>query len=273
MLKAERPTTTDEKEYHLHTSRGDLAPLCLIVGAPGRVDMIADKLLGVLRFENPHRGLKSCTGFYKGVRVSATTSGMGGPSTAIVLPEAVRSGARLFIRVGSCGSLIRDSSLGDVIVVNGAVRFDGVSDVWAPPEYPAFADHRVSAALLSAAEELAPNKVWAGVEATTSDFNQGQGRTNLFGELSERMEARHEEMLRLGVSCYSMEAATLFVWCSVEGQGLPAGVINAVFGNRIMDEWGTEGEELAVDIALEALVKLASNPSLMEELNEELDLA
>lgn len=261
-MKAERPTTKDALEYHLHTGPGDLAPLCLLVGAPGRVYMIAEKLTDVTYYDNEHRGLRSCTGRYEGVPVSAVTSGMGGASTGIVLPEAVRSGARLFIRVGSCGSLILDSDPGDVIIVNAAVRFDGASDVWAPPEYPAFADHRVIAALIASAEKTAPGRYWTGVEATTSDFNMGQGRKNLRGELSERMRTRHGEMGRLGVACYSMEAATLFVWCATEGGGLPAGTINAVFGNRVKDVWETKGEELAVDVALRALHHLASEQTL-----------
>lgn len=271
MLKAERPTTTDAKEYHLHTGPGDLSPLCLIVGAPGRVDMIAEWLEEVRFFENGHRGLKSCTGYYRGLLVSATTSGMGAASTGIILPEAVRSGARVIIRVGSCGSLIKESRLGDSIIVNAAVRFDGASEVWAPIQYPAFADHRVVVALQSAAKRIAPGKNWTGVEATTLDFNMGQGRTNLCGELSPEMAARHNEMVRLGVACYSMEAATLFVWCATEGRGLPCGTINAVFGNRTGDgKWGTEGEEQAAEIALEALYALDSEPTLQDVLKKQI---
>jgi len=56
-----------------------------------------------------------------------------------------------------------------------------------------------------------------------------------------------------------MEASTLFVWCATEGGGLPSGVINAVFANRHTDEWGIAGEELAAEIALDALVILSKD--------------
>src|SRR6187399_2900516 len=130
MSKATTPRA-GSLEYHTHTGPGDLAALCLIVGAPGRADMIASKYLRkAKRFSNDHRGLVSYTGKYKGTEVSVTTSGMGGPSMGIVLPEAVRSGARIFIRVGSCGSLIRASKIGDVIIPTAAIRYDRTALDW-----------------------------------------------------------------------------------------------------------------------------------------------
>lgn len=268
--RADKPKAVGGVEYHTHTGAGDLAALCLIVGAPGRADMIAKKYLKACsRFSNDARGLVSHTGKYGDCDVSVTTSGMGGPSMGIVLPEAARSGARVFIRVGSCGSLIRASKVGDLIIPTAAIRFDRTADDWAPPEYPAVADWRVVGALQRAAQANAPRRFHLGVECTTSDFYTGQGRPNLFGEVPDRMQARHKEVLRLGAACYSMEAADLFVWCATEGGGLPAGAINAVFANRHTNEWGTAGEELSAEIALDALVSLSEDTSLAPYLARE----
>src|SRR5512140_3774731 len=223
MNRADKPTASGGVHYHTHTGPGDLAALCLIVGAPGRADMIAERYLkGSRRFSNDSRGLVSHTGKYGDCDISVTTSGMGGPSMGIVLPEAVRSGARIFIRVGSCGSLIRESKVGDVIIPTAAIRFDRTAEDWAPPEYPAVADWRVVSALHRAAEAKALGKFHTGVECTTGDFYTGQGRPNLFGGDHARMQARHEVVLRLGAAGDSMEAADLFVWCAPEGGGLPA---------------------------------------------------
>ena len=207
MERADKPKASGGVSYHTHTGPNDLAAMCLIVGAPGRADMIAEKYLkGSRRFSNDARGLVSHTGKYRDIDISVTTSGMGGPSMGIVLPEAVQSGARIFIRVGSCGSLIRESKIGDVIIPTAAIRFDRTADDWAPPEYPAVADWRVVSALHRAAQAKAPGRFHAGVECTTSDFYTGQGRPNLFGVVPDRMKARHQEVLRLGAACYSMEA-------------------------------------------------------------------
>ena len=270
MQKADRPRA-EQLQYHTHTGKNDLSPLCLIVGAPGRADMIAAKYLKkAKRFANEHRGLVSHTGTYRGVSVSVTTSGMGGPSIGIVLPEAVRSGARIFIRVGSCGSLIPNSKPGEVIIPTAAIRYDGTADVWAPPEYPAYASWQVVRALQQSAAKLAPRKFHLGVECTTSDFYTGQGRPNLFNDVPDRMLKRHEEVLRLGAACYSMEAATLFVWCATEGGGLPAGAVNAIFANRHTNEWAVAGEELAAKVALEALLLLRADETLASFLSREL---
>ncbi len=266
MATADRPLTKDELEYHLHTRPGDLAPLCLIVGAPGRAEMIAETfLVKRKRFANDHRGLVSYTGEFQGVRVSVTTSGMGVASLGIVLPEAVRSGARVFIRVGSCGSLISESLPGDTIIVTGAIRYDGATIDWAPIEYPAIADWRVVEALVAAAKQLMPRHYFTGIEATTSDFNTGQGRPNLHGDVPPRMMARHQEVQRLRVSCYSMEAAGLFVWCATEGWGLPSGVINAVYANRVTGAWEVAGDENAASVALLACKFLAQDPAFAKE--------
>jgi uridine phosphorylase len=269
--KADKPQAAGGVEYHTHTGANDLAALCLIVGAPGRADMIGERYLkDSRRFSNDARGLVSHTGKYRDVDISVTTSGMGGPSMGIVLPEAARSGARIFIRVGSCGSLIRESKVGDVIIPTAAIRFDRTADDWAPREYPAVADWRVVGALQRAAQEKASGRFHLGVECTTSDFYTGQGRPNLFGQVPDRMQARHQEVLRLGAVCYSMEAADLFVWCATEGGGLPAGAINAVFANRHTNEWGMAGEELSAEIALDALVSLTQDASLAPYLSRQL---
>ncbi len=62
----------------------------------------------------------------------------------------------------------------------------------------------------------------------------------------------------------------MFVWCATEGGGLPAGAINAVFANRHTNEWAMAGEELAAEIALDALVSLAEDASLAPYLSREL---
>ncbi|MBI5531012.1 MAG: nucleoside phosphorylase [Candidatus Doudnabacteria bacterium] len=267
-MKADQPRTAHYEQYHTHTSDGDLSYFCLIVGASGRADMIAEKFLTKSkRFSNDHRGLVSHTGYYGNTRVSVTTSGMGGASTGIVLPEAVRSGARLFIRVGSCGSLIEESHIGDVIIPTCAIRYDGASNNWAPPEFPAVADWRVVSALTAAAEKECPSDFHLGPECTTDCFYDGQGRPDIWGTLSERMLKRHQEVMDLGAACYSMEAASLFVWCMAKGRGLPCGAINAVFANRHSNEWGVEGEERAAKIALDALVILSSDPSILADIS------
>ena len=254
LQSAERPVTKENRQYHLQTKPGDIAPHCLLVGAPERAEMIAKQFLTEAKEFGNHRGLRSFTGFYKKLAVSVITTGMGGASTGIVLPEAVRSGARRFIRVGSCGSLRKEADIGHSAIFTGAVRLDGASENWAPIEYPAVADFRIVAALKEAAEKLkVPHHL--GINVTTSCFMEGQARPDDNGYIPQRIINQHQELIQCGALAYSMEEATIFVWCLTHG-GYWAGAIDAVFANRQTNKFGTEGEEQAAKIALEAIIVL-----------------
>lgn len=259
--QASRPKAAGdpEREYHLWTKPGDISPLCLEVGAPERAKMIAETFFKDAVEVGDHRGLRSYTGWYGRARMSVVTTSMGAPCTGIVTPEAYRCGGRIFIRVGSCSTLLKEPKPGDVIIVNAAARFEGASASWAMPEYPAVAHHRIVAALEDAAARLAPGRHYTGVEATTDCFNEGQARPNVDGDIPQRMLARHEELLRIGAACYSMEAAALFIWCMTHRGGLPAGAINAVYGNRRDNSFEVAGDEIAAEIALGAMAQLSES--------------
>lgn len=255
-IKADRPVASDGKQYHLQTGPGDLAERCLLVGSPERAEMIAATLFdpGSAGKVGDHRGLKSFTGRFDGVPVSVVTTGMGSATTGIVLPEAVRSGARVFIRVGSCGSLRAEAEVGHAVICTGAVRLDGAGENWAPIQYPAVADWRVVGALVAAAWKLGlPHHVGIGV--TTTCFNEGQARPDDSGYVPPRLQAMHDELVRRGALFYSMEEATLFVWCLTHG-GYPCGAIDAVYANRITGDFKPCGDEEAATIALHALMNL-----------------
>ena len=252
MAKADRPMT-DDKQYHLETGSKDLAPHCILVGSPERAELIASSYFNNMRKVGDHRGLKSFTGAIgpEGMPISVVTTGMGSGSAGIVMPETVRSGARRFIRVGSCGTLWKKPSVGDSAICTGAVRLDGASENWAPIQYPAIADYRIVQELVTAAKLLSlPHHV--GIGATTTCFNEGQARPDDNGYVPPRLLALHEELTERGVLFYSMEEATIFVWCSTHG-GYWAGAIDAIYANRQTNEFGVKGEEEAARIAIKAL--------------------
>ncbi|KPJ85754.1 hypothetical protein AMJ57_01785 [Parcubacteria bacterium SG8_24] len=253
-MKADRPTAGGGRQYHIETGPGDLAERCILVGSPERAELIATELFEKSRKVGDHRGLRSFTGQYGGVPMSVVTTGMGSASTGIVLPEAVRTGARAFIRVGTCAALWSEVELGDAAICTAAVRLDGASENWAPIEYPAAAHWRVVAALHDAAECLRL-PFHAGIGVTTTCFNEGQARPDDNDYIPPRILAMHEELVQRGALFYSMEEATLFVWCSTHG-GYPCGAVDAVIGNRIRNTFRVGGEKNAALIACEALARL-----------------
>lgn len=252
---AVRPMT-GSKQYHLETGEGDLAAHCLLVGSPERATMIAETYFERAHKVGHHRGLRSYTGEFDGMPLSVVTTGMGGPSVGIVLPEAVRCGAKCFIRIGTCGALQPGPQVGDLAIVTAAVRLDGASPNWAPIQYPAVAHYHIVAALEQAAEDQ-DKKHFVGIEATTDDFNEGQARPDDSGYLPERLRQQHEELVARKVLCYSMESAAIFVWCATHG-GYWAGTVNAIIGNRCTDAFKLCGEEDATEVALQAMRTLGN---------------
>lgn len=252
-VSADKPTTGDGRQYHLETRNGDLAERCLLVGSPERAEMIARTYFTEAKKVGEHRGLKSFTGKYGGRHISVVTTGMGSASIGIVLPEAVRSGARAFVRVGSCGCLHADMPPGSSCICQAAVRLDGASENWAPIQYPAFADPHLIVALERAARRADLKYPWrTGVGITTTCFNEGQARPDDNGYVPERIRMMHDELVRRGALFYSMEEATLFVWCATHG-GIPCAAVDAVYANRVTNAFDTIGDEQAARIALEAL--------------------
>jgi len=77
---------------------------------------------------NHNRGLWGYTGEARDGRpLTIQSTGMGGPSTAIVIAELAELGARTLVRVGTCGALQPSLALGDLLVVTEALAADGTS--------------------------------------------------------------------------------------------------------------------------------------------------
>ncbi len=77
---------------------------------------------------NHHRGLWGYTGeAHDGGPATIQSTGMGGPSAAIVLSELIALGARRAIRVGTCGALSAGMQLGQLVIARDAICADGAS--------------------------------------------------------------------------------------------------------------------------------------------------
>ena len=106
----------------------DLAERVLLPGDPHRALAVAQALLEQPKMFNHHRGLWGYTGTARdGALLSVQSTGMGGPSAAIVCEELVMLGARTLIRIGTCGALDAGLSIGDLVAVDKALALDGTS--------------------------------------------------------------------------------------------------------------------------------------------------
>jgi uridine phosphorylase len=101
----------------------------LLPGDPGRALALAQVVLGDDRkMFNHHRGLWGYTGTASdGALLTIQSTGMGGPSAAIVLEELASLGVRTAIRVGTARAVARDLRLGELIAVTAVDAADGTS--------------------------------------------------------------------------------------------------------------------------------------------------
>ncbi|MDO4322524.1 MAG: nucleoside phosphorylase [Lachnospiraceae bacterium] len=118
-----------DKMPHIQLDAGIKAVSAILPGDPARVDAIAEFLTDV-REEAFSREYKSITGTYKGSRILAISTGMGGPSAAICVEELANIGIKNIIRIGSCGALQQELSLGQLVICDRAVCDDGTSQTY-----------------------------------------------------------------------------------------------------------------------------------------------
>ncbi|MBR7151717.1 MAG: uridine phosphorylase [Clostridia bacterium] len=230
---------TDQKQFHVPVAPGDIGKWCILPGDPGRCEKIVSHL------QNPvHVGLNRefnvWNGELDGETVTVCSTGIGGPSTAIAVEELAACGAHTFIRVGTCGGISLDVQSGDVVIATGAVRQDGTSHEYAPPEFPAISDPHVLFALMQAAngEGLRSH---AGVVQSKDAF-YGQHRPQNMPTSAALLE-KWEAWKRLGVLASEMEASTLFTVGAA--RGLHTGAVFHVIWNQERANAGldTDAEE------------------------------
>ena len=186
---------------HIHPTAA-LAPRALLPGDPGRALALAQLLLAEPKMFNHNRGLWGYTGTAAdGAPLTIQSTGMGGPSAAIVVEELVRLGARRLVRVGSCGALSEGFAFGDAIVVREAVCADGVSRALGAGERVA-GDAELTAALEAAAS--ADGGARAGAVVTTDLFYAPDG-------------SHASPSPPVGALAIEMETATLFQIAALRG--------------------------------------------------------
>jgi len=106
---------------HIEASRGDFAETVLMPGDPLRAQTLAEKHLDDVKLVNSVRNMLGFTGNFRGKPVSIMGSGMGMPSISIYAHELFDYyGVKQIVRVGTCGGLLADMRVGDLVLANTA---------------------------------------------------------------------------------------------------------------------------------------------------------
>ena len=196
----------EEKLFHIGITKAQGAKYAILPGDPGRVPLIAAYLDEAQPLAS-NREFTSWSGTLCGERVIVMSTGIGGPSAAIALEELCQAGLQTAIRSGTCGGISEGVIPGDIIIPTAAVRMEGTSKEYAPPEFPAAADFKVVRALAEAAEQNG-FRVHTGIVQSKDSF-YGQHDPEKM-PVSYKLKHKWEAWKRLGVLASEMEAAALF---------------------------------------------------------------
>ncbi len=240
------------RQYHIQVAKGEVGRYVILPGDPKRCEKIAQY------FENPvliadNREYVTYTGTLDGVKVSVTSTGIGGPSASIALEELYRCGADTFVRIGTCGGMQTEVKSGDVVVATGAVRMEGTSREYAPIEFPAVADLSVTQALAAAAREKGVLFHVGVVQCKDAFYGQHEPETK---PVSYELLHKWEAWKRMGCLASEMESAALFIVGSY--LRVRVGSCFLVVANQEREKLGLENPvvhdtDLAVQVAVEAL--------------------
>lgn len=240
------------KQYHTQVAPGEVGGYVIMPGDPKRCEKIAAHLENAKLIADSREYI-TYTGMLDGVKVSVTSTGIGGPSASIAMEELSRCGAHTFIRVGTSGGMQEDVKGGDLVIATGAIRMEGTSKEYAPIEFPAVADIEVVNALIAAAK--GKNKVYhtGVVQCKDSFFGQHEPQTKPVGyELMNKWDA----WIKMGCLASEMESAVMFIVGS--HLRVRVGTVLLVIANQEREKKGLENiqvhdTESAIEVAVEAV--------------------
>lgn len=141
---------------HIAAQPGDFAEVVLMPGDPLRAKYIAERFLENPRQVTAVRSMLGFTGVFRGKKVSVMGHGMGIPSISIYATElATKYGVKVLMRVGSCGAVLPDVKLRDVIVAVGASTDAKINRLrFMDHDFAAVADFTLARRAVDAAEKL-----------------------------------------------------------------------------------------------------------------------
>lgn len=139
IAESELIINSDGSAFHIHLKPEELADNVILVGDPGRVDMVAEYLSDI-EFRHQSREFVSVTGKYNGKRVTVLSTGIGTDNIDIVMTELdalanvdfetreVKAEHRTLtvLRIGTTGAIHPDIPLGSFIFSHISVGVDGL---------------------------------------------------------------------------------------------------------------------------------------------------
>lgn len=192
-------TSADIRQYCTTLEPGTVGKYVLLPGDPARSNRAA-KYLEDAELVAESREFRTFTGYFEGIKMSVTSTGIGCPSASIATEELANIGAECFIRIGSTAAIEPSYRVGDLLISTGAMKNEGTSRFYVPDSFPAVPDLELTWMLLSQAKEE--------MEGTDVAVHAGIGTTDdsFFGETPEFID----RVAGYGCVNLDMEASGIF---------------------------------------------------------------
>ena len=281
--KTELITNPDGSIFHLNLLPGDISDKIIIVGDPGRVDMLAE-LFDEIRVRKENREFRTVTGTMAGSEITVISSGIGTDNIDILINELdalvnidLKTGepreesvSLNLIRIGTSGGLRDDVPAGSFVLTETAVGFDGLlhfysefdwildtllSDLLA--EYLEWPDTLPYPYAVKASEQLAgffsPEKFIRGITISAPGFYGPQGRKLRLEPFDSEMNRKLSGFTFRGkkICNYEMESSALYGLSALLGH--KALTVCAVIGNRASEEFISDYKPLIRELAMNVL--------------------
>lgn len=276
----------DGSIFHLHLRPGQIADTVLLVGDPGRVDMVAS-MFDSTEFRMASREFVTVTGSYKGKRITVVSTGIGTDNVDIVVTELdalvnvdfetrtekAEKKQLTLLRLGTSGALQPDIELGTFLFSRTSVGFDGLlnfykgrNEVCDLPIERAFMKHVGWSELLPKPYfidsdqwlfELFRDSTREGITISAPGFYAPQGRWVRISpadpQLNDKIESFGYEGRR--ITNFEMESSALAGLARLMGHR--AATICTIIAQRVAKESNTDYKPFVERMVRMALDKLA----------------
>jgi uridine phosphorylase len=278
--KTELITNKDGSIFHLNLLPEDISHKIIIVGDPGRVDMLAS-LMQEVRVRKENREFRTATGMYDNTEITVISSGIGTDNIDILINELdalvnidLKTGivreepvSLTFIRLGTSGGLREDVPAGSCVITETAIGFDGLLHFYegydwildtalsdSLVEYLEWPDTLSYPYAVNASKELIQlfihENFKKGITISTPGFYAPQGRRLRLETFDNEINTKLSEFSFRGrtICNYEMESSAIYGLSALLGH--KALTICLVIGNRVTGEFIQDYKPLMNDLAL-----------------------
>jgi len=281
--KTELITNSDGSIFHLNLLPGDISDKIIIVGDPGRVDMLST-LLNDIRVRKENREFRTVTGSYENSEITIISSGIGTDNIDILINELdalanidLSTGeikenpvSLTFVRIGTSGGLRSDVPAGSCVMTETAIGFDGLihfyegydwlldnilSSVIA--EYLEWPDTLSFPYAVNASKELTGlfqnENFIRGITISAPGFYAPQGRKLRLETFDSEINSKLAQFSFRGrtICNYEMESSAIYGLSGLLGH--KALTICAVIGNRATGEFINDYKSIIMDLSIKVM--------------------